>query len=204
MIKYLLQGLLFGIAYVAPIGTQNLYVINTASQKSRLQTLKVALITVLFDISLAMACFFGVGLIVEKHSVLKGAILLLGSAAVIWIGASLFRSSPEMNDCRSADDSTIKTAAACFAVTWLNPQAIVDGSLLLGGLRASLPEDMSKYFILGVCIASFLWFNTLALFVSRFRSKFAGAIRWINKVCGTVLIFYGFKLGLSFFQMFIL
>lgn len=38
MIKYLLQGLLFGLAYVTPIGTQNLYVINTAIQKSKLKT----------------------------------------------------------------------------------------------------------------------------------------------------------------------
>lgn len=35
MFKYLLQGLLFGLAYVAPIGTQNLYIINTAARESK-------------------------------------------------------------------------------------------------------------------------------------------------------------------------
>lgn len=44
MIKYLLQGLLFGFAYVAPIGTQNLYVINTAIRESKLEKYRVALI----------------------------------------------------------------------------------------------------------------------------------------------------------------
>lgn len=43
MIKYLLQGFLFGLAYVAPIGTQNLYVINTAMQKVRLKHIKLHL-----------------------------------------------------------------------------------------------------------------------------------------------------------------
>lgn len=28
----------------------------------------------------------------------------------------------------------VKVAADCFVVTWLNPQAIVDGTLLLGGM----------------------------------------------------------------------
>lgn len=201
MIEYMLQGLLFGLAYVAPIGTQNLYVINTAVQKSRLQSIKVALITVLYDISLALACFFGVGLLLEKYSVLKGAVLLLGSAAVIWIGVSLIRSAPEMKEGKAADGSLLRTAATCFAVTWLNPQAIIDGSLLIGGFRASLPEGMSKFFIIGVCAASLLWFTSLAAFVSRFKYSFARAIKLINAVCGTVLIFYGVKLGYSFVRL---
>jgi len=199
--KYLLQGLLFGIAYVAPIGTQNLYVINTAAQKSRLQTLKVALITIFFDISLALACFFGIGLLVGRYPVLKGVILLLGSAAVTWIGAGLLRSTPKMEGGSAAEDSIVKTAAACFAVTWLNPQAVIDGTLLLGGLRSSLPEEMSIYFIAGVCIASFTWFNSLAALVAGFRTKFARALKVINAACGTVLIFYGIKLGYSFLQL---
>jgi arginine exporter protein ArgO len=115
MLKYLFQGLLFGIAYVAPIGTQNLYVINTATRKSRLKHIRL--------------------------------------------------------------------------------------HLLLGGFRASLPSEMSKYFILGVCIASFVWFNALAAFISKFRSKFNNIIKWINITCGVILILYGLKLGYSFIQL---
>jgi len=51
MIKYLLQGLLFGLAYVVPIGTQNLYLINTSLRESKLKTYQVAFITIFFDIS---------------------------------------------------------------------------------------------------------------------------------------------------------
>ena len=35
MIKYMIQGFLLGLAYVAPIGTQNIFVINTALSQSR-------------------------------------------------------------------------------------------------------------------------------------------------------------------------
>lgn len=201
MIKHLLQGLLFGLAYVAPIGTQNLYVINTAASQSKLVTYRVALITVFFDISLAVSCFFGIGLLIERFFILKEAILLLGGVIVTYIGIGLIRSSSQITYNGKVDTSLIKTIISCFAVTWLNPQAIIDGSLLLGGFRASLPSEMSKYFIIGVCIASFVWFNSLATFISKFRSKSNNIIKWINIICGAILIFYGLKLGYSFVQL---
>lgn len=201
MIKYLLQGLLFGIAYVAPIGTQNLYLINTAMQKSKSETFKVILITVLFDISLAISCFFGIGILVQKYFALKLAILLLGCIVVTYIGIGLIRTSSQILEDKKVEDSIVKIIVTCFAVTWLNPQAIIDGSLLLGGFNASLPSEMSKYFILGVCSASVIWFSTLAVFVRKFRDKFNRAIKWINIICGAILIFYGLKLGYSFIQV---
>jgi len=201
-LKYLLQGLIFGFAYVAPIGTQNLYLINTAIRKSKFKTYQVPLITIIFDISLAISCFFGIGFLVNKFSILKGIILLLGSIVVTYIGIGLVRStSSQVLENKSIDSSLIKTIVSCFAVTWLNPQAIIDGSLLLGGFRTSLSSKMSIYFIVGVCIASFVWFISLATFVSKFRSKFNNTIKWINVICGAILIFYGLKLGYSFIQL---
>lgn len=198
MFKYLLQGLLFGFAYVAPIGAQNLYLINTAATKNRLVAYQVALITIFFDISLAIACYFGIGFLVDKFSLLEGMILLAGSVVITYIGIGLIRTSAEVFTDGNVDNSLLKTIGTCFVVTWLNPQAIIDGSLLLGGFRASLPENMAKYFIVGVCMASFLWFNSLATFVSKFRSRFSKVMRCINVGCGVILIFYGLKLGYSF------
>jgi len=201
MFKYLLQGLLFGLAYVAPIGTQNLYVINTATSQSKLKTYQVALITIFFDISLAIACFFGIGLLIERFLIVKEIILIVGALIVTYIGIGLIRSSSQISEGEQVNNSLIKTIVSCFAVTWLNPQAIIDGSLLLGGFRASLPAEMSKYFILGVCIASFVWFNSLATFISKFRSKINKIVKWINVTCGAILIFYGLKLAYSFIQL---
>jgi len=206
MYEYLIQGMLLGFAYVAPIGTQNIFVINTAIRKSRLKAYEVALITIFFDISLAISCFFGVGALMERFSLLKMLILLFGSVAVIYIGLGLMRQVPEIRSEETVDinKSLIKIIWTCFAVTWLNPQAIIDGSLLLGGMRAALPVESSSYFILGVCLASFIWFNTLATIISLLKSKFnVKAIRIINLVCGVIIIFYGLKLAYSFVKLII-
>ena len=201
MFQVLFQGLLFGLAYVAPIGTQNLYVINTATTQSRMKAYQVALITVIFDISLAIACFFGIGLLIEEFDIVKKAILLLGGAIVTYIGIGLIRSTAKLTTSDTVDTTLIKTSLFCFAVTWLNPQAIIDGSLLLGGFRATLDADMAKYFIMGVCMASFTWFFTLATFITRFKEKMPRIIKWINLICGSILVFYGLKLMFSFVQL---
>lgn len=53
--KYFLQGLTMGLAYVAPIGLQNLFVINSALTHTRKRALLTALIVILFDVTLALA-----------------------------------------------------------------------------------------------------------------------------------------------------
>lgn len=189
-----------GLSYVAPIGTQNLYVINSAIKKTRLKALQTALITVVFDVSLAAACFFGIGFLIDKSFVLRNALLLIGGSIVTYIGIGLIRTSAGVSDKINVDNSLIKIVTTCFVVTWFNPQAVIDGSLLLGGYKASLPQDMSKYFILGVCTASFLWFTSLSSIISTVKHSFnSKVIKIINIVCGIIIVVYGIKLMYTFF-----
>lgn len=199
MYGYFTEGLLLGLAYVAPIGMQNLYVINTAIKSSRLRAYQVALITVFFDISLALACFFGIGIVLEKLPVLRNAVLLAGSIMVVYIGVSLVRSVPSASGDINTGESLTKAATICFSVTWLNPQAIIDGTLLLGGFKAGLPAAYSNIFIFGVATASFIWFSGLTTIVSTFKSMIdSKVLRIINILCGSVIIYYGLKLAYTF------
>ncbi len=59
--EYYWQGLVLGLAYVAPIGMQNLYVINNSLNAGFWRSLLGAIIVIFFDITLAGACFFGIG-----------------------------------------------------------------------------------------------------------------------------------------------
>ena len=52
---YFLQGLTMGLAYVAPIGLQNLFVINTALTQRKSRVYLTALIVIFFDVTLALA-----------------------------------------------------------------------------------------------------------------------------------------------------
>ena len=53
---YFLQGFSIGLAYVAPIGSQNLFVINTGLTQPTKRVYQTAFIVMFFDITLALAC----------------------------------------------------------------------------------------------------------------------------------------------------
>lgn len=202
MIETIIKGFTIGIAYVAPIGMQNMYVINTAMTQSRSRMYQVAIITILFDISLALACFFGMGALIEAVPIVKKVMLGLGSIAIIWIGIQLIRSTPKLNTSVETKKTLLQVALSCFLVTWANPQALIDGTLLFGGFRASLPAEMAKYFIIGSSLASFVWFGSLGTIVSVFKKVFnEKALKVINVVCGIIIIYYGIKLGINFFNI---
>jgi L-lysine exporter family protein LysE/ArgO len=149
-------GLSMGLAYAAPIGLQNLFVINSAISHPFKRALLSALIVVFFDISLAMACFFGIGLLIQQISWLEMFILFAGSLIVIWIGLNLLRSRPELKTASAGSYSLWRVITTAWVVTWFNPQAIIDGTMMLGAFRAALPGAEGYLFICGVAAASLL------------------------------------------------
>ncbi|WP_242862480.1 LysE family transporter [Clostridium tyrobutyricum] len=75
--------------------------------KNKSAVFKTAIITIFFDISLALACFFGIGFILEKFQILKNIIMLLGSICVIYISISLIRTTPDKIGETKIDDESI-------------------------------------------------------------------------------------------------
>lgn len=191
---FYLQGLALGLAYVAPIGMQNLFVINSALTQTRLRALATALIVIFFDVTLALACFFGIGLVMQKYPPVQLGILLLGGLVVVYIGVSLLKSS--VRQIGGAQQMPLgKTVWAACVVTWFNAQAVIDGTMLLGAFKASMTEAQSLHFLFGVLSASFLWFVTLAMVVSLAGGLVTPRVLGvINKICGAVIAVYGLRL----------
>ena len=98
--------------------------------------------------------------------------------------------------------SIAKTICTAFFVTWLNPQAIIDGTLMLGAFRSSLSAEEAIPFMAGAAAASFSWFTGLSAVVSLFSSRFrSGTVRMINIISGSIMLFYGVSLMRSFFSL---
>ncbi len=224
---FFLQGLTLGLAYVAPIGMQNLFVINAALRKPRRRALLTALIVLFFDITLSLSCFFGIGQLMQRHEWLRLGVLAIGGLLVLRIGAGLLFTKSDQQDTaghQSQDSSNGKTntvadsIAARFGgnnellrtvitagvVTWFNPQAIIDGTLMLGAFSATLTSSQSTPFITGVEAASALWFFGLTMLISAFSNKISHkAADVMNRVCGIVVVAYGVKLLVDFVLAFL-
>lgn len=200
--EYYLQGLTLGLAYVAPIGMQNMFVINTALTQKRKRVYATALSMIFFDISLGLACFFGIGAVMEALPWMEKIVLGAGSLVVIWIGVGLVRAKAELKTDTKVDIPILKVVTSAFVVTWCNPQALIDGTMLLGAFKASLPAQTDPFFVCGFASASVIWFLGISTVISLFSAKITDkALRIINIICGAVIIFYGLKLFYRFITL---
>lgn len=204
MMEYFFQGLTMGLAYVAPIGMQNLFVISTALTQKRSHAFLTALIVIFFDVTLALACFWWVGAVMRNHPQLQRLILGIGSIVVFYIGLGLLRSKPGAGGETYRGISWRKTISFACVVTWFNPQAVIDGTMMLGAFHAMLAGEGAVFFITGVAVASMVWFLSLTAVLSMLGSGFRKrTLRIINIVSGLVIMFYGCLLMKECVMMFL-
>lgn len=191
---YFLQGLLIGLATFAPIGMQNLFIINTALTRPIRHIILTIIIVGLFDITLSTAAFFGIGALLETWPMLKLIFLIIGGCIVTYMGYSIFGAEASLE--RVETNIPIRQIMTMgFVVSWGNPQAIIDATMMLGAFRANIPTDYVYHFFAGFLAMTPIWFGFLATIMYLLAQKIKiSHLVWINRICGTVLIIYGIKL----------
>lgn len=191
---YFLQGLLVGLASFAPIGMQNLYIINTALVQPLPRILLTITIIGLFDMTLSTAAFYGIGALLEACPFFKLIILIAGGILVAYMGYKTFKTTPSLK--KVDTNIPIKNILLmALLVTWGNPKAVIDASMMLGAFRANIPAESIYHFFFGFLAMTPIWFGFLAgtMYILAKKIKISHLV-WINRVCGTVLIIYGIKL----------
>ncbi len=199
--EYLFNGFIIGLAYLAPIGAQNIYVINAALKNTIMQSLWTVTIVTFFDITLALGCFYGIGHLISTYAFLKPAIIGVGSTLLLYIAYGLITSAPPDLKTAGQTFSTKEVFIVSIVVTWFNPQALIDGTMMLGAFQAVLPEKWHTHFISGVLLASLCWFTGLTT-VTRVFSRFITPriLHRINQLCGLIIAGYALSLGYKLFM----
>ena len=114
----------------------------------------------------------------------------------------LIRAKDTLDTSTDVNIPILKVITTACVVTWFNPQALIDGSMMLGAFKATLPEGTDFFFAGRFASASVIWFLGISTIISLFSAKITNrTLRVINIVCGAVIIFYGLKLFWSFIQM---
>ena len=172
---------------------QNLYVFNNAVNNTLQRAMLYVLFVWLADSSFSIVAYFGMGAIINSNDLLKLIVMILGGALVIYIGWTILRSANQVSlDASGNKLSMGKAFATAFIVTWANPQALVDGSLMLGATRAKLPDADVWPFIIGVLIATALWFTIVTVVVNRLKNRLSKrAFVIVNVVSGLIMLGYG-------------
>lgn len=163
-------GLVLGL--IVSIGGQNAFLLRQGIRREH-----VGLVVAVFiasDVALQAAGVLGIARLVEAVPVVEtiarwlGAAFLVGYALVsarraLRGGGSLMPSKPEPADQPTSGTVTVRTdkrqaaLVGAIVVTWLNPHAIVETTVVIGSVSTQFGTDR-LWFLLGGSVAAAVWF----------------------------------------------
>ena len=194
-----LRGILVGFAFVAPIGMQNIYMFNNALSNKMSKALLYNFLVWFCDALFSFAAFYGIGALISANEIVKIIVMLIGGALTSYIGFNSIRSAKQTAIGSDSKKQTLKQALmTALIVSWGNPQAMIDGTMMLGASRATLTFEQSILFITGVVTASFIWDHGITIGFNLLRDKLPKKfLLAINLISGIIVAVYGLYLILT-------
>lgn len=123
----------------------------------------------------------------------------------MWIGYGILRgaNSVQLNTQQNAM-SLKKALVTAVIVSWANPQALIDGSLMLGALRGTLADSQVWPFIIGVIMATFVWFSGITITMNLLKDRLLKRVLvWVNILSAVIVLGYGVYLLVEAISMLI-
>lgn len=194
-----LRGILVGFAFVAPIGMQNIYMFNNALSNKMSKALLYNFLVWFCDALFSFAAFYGIGALISANEIVKIIVMIIGGALTSYIGFNIIRSAKQTAIGSDSKKQTLKQALmTALIVSWGNPQAMIDGTMMLGASRATLTFEQSILFITGVVTASFIWDHGITIGFNLLRDKLPKKfLLSINLISGIIVAIYGLYLILT-------
>ncbi|WP_264775438.1 LysE/ArgO family amino acid transporter [Deinococcus aetherius] len=185
-----LRGLTLGLSLIVAIGPQNAFVLRQGL--TRRYAWLAALTCSLADTALTTFGVLGVGALLARSPVLVLIGTLAGATFLLWYGWRSFRAARHPGTLQAEGQAaqtpgTILVTAAAFSL--LNPHAILDTVVLIGGASAGLGRTGRTTFLLGTILASWLWFFGLALLAGRLALLMRSPRAWqvLDVLIGVVM-----------------
>lgn len=194
-----LRGILVGFAFVAPIGMQNIYMFNNALSNKMSKALLYNFLVWFCDALFSFAAFYGIGALISANEIVKIIVMIIGGVLTSYIGFNIIRSAKQTAIGSDRKKQTLKQALmTALIVSWGNPQAMIDGTMMLGASRATLTFEQSILFITGVVTASFIWDHGITIGFNLLRDKLPKKfLLAINLISGIIVAVYGLYLILT-------
>lgn len=159
------QGFALSAGLIVAIGAQNVFVLTQGARGHR--PWLVAGVCTACDGVLIAAGVGGVGALAAASPGVSGLLALAGAAFLLVYGLRAFKSALGGESLGLCDDDARPPLRAillaAFGVSLLNPHALLDTVVLIGGLSSRLDAGGRLLFGLGAVTASACWFFSLSL-----------------------------------------
>lgn len=169
------MGLMVGLGLIIAIGAQNIFVIKQGLLRQH--SLPCALTCFLADTLLISISLFGVHQLINQIQSVKLILLGLATIFLLYYSSTSLLSiskSTQLNTTlnnKSSSQSIKKVILMSLGFSLLNPQAILDCMVIIGGYACKYHGISQIEFGAGAIAASFIWFFGLIL-VTRYCASF--------------------------------
>jgi threonine/homoserine/homoserine lactone efflux protein len=137
----------------------------------------------------------GLGLTVVSRALVahQGWLRVGGGLFLCYLGARTLLAAPATRAAAVAGRSRLAAFASTFALTLTNPATILSFVAVFAGLGVAAGGLAGAGMVVaGVFLGSALWWLVLSGGVGFFRARVTpGALRWVNRLSGTVLLAFG-------------
>ncbi|MDO4230511.1 MAG: LysE family transporter [Lautropia sp.] len=190
----LITGFIISISLIVSIGAQNAFLLRQGLL--RRHVLPVVLICCLGDLLLIGTGVLGLGAVFNSNPTFTRALAVAGIVFLIYLGtrsirAAFTQGTLDVDENGTAPQSRKAVISTALAVTFLNPQSLLETLVIIGSLAATFTPEQKARFLLGAVSASFLWFFSLGYGARLLRPLFKKRIAWQLLDIGTgLLMFY--------------
>ncbi len=178
-------GMLLGLSIIISIGAQNLFIIQQAMRNE--YAYLSALTCFICDVLLITLGATGVSALFIEFPALKTAVLLLGIVFLIWYGIKAIQrgiAGETVSEQFDAMKNTVKTNSLAkiillgLSFSLLNPAAILDTIVIIGGSANHYLAHEKYLFVAGTITASFVWFFGLTALTIQLSRQITSQLFW--------------------------
>ncbi|MDR3493740.1 MAG: LysE family transporter [Ancalomicrobiaceae bacterium] len=193
---YLIEGIIIGVAFSAPVGPVNIVCIQEAIRRGFAAGLAAGVGAVCADTLFAAIASYGTTAITGMLIGWAFWLQLIGGALLIAFGWRIALAAPYVGDGKLSSSSTLSTALGAFGLTLTNPVTVFGFVAVLGSLGSWAPRSGdylgATSLVLGVFTGGAVWWVAVATVVGFVRSSLSDRVLTrINWVAGAILVAFG-------------
>ena len=165
MLSAFLTGFFLGLSLIVAIGAQNAFVIRSGLLRNHI--FYIALFCAISDSLLIITGIAGISFFLkdfmnEFSNIIFGfSALWLFSYGLLRIRSALINNYITVDN-NSKSSSLLKAISIVAIFTFVNPHVYLDTMILIGSISQQFLDTNRIYFAIGACLASFVWFFTIA------------------------------------------
>lgn len=200
----LIKGLFVGFLIAAPVGPVGILCAHRTLDKGLGSGLSSGLGAATADTAFGGVAAFGLAFVAEFLLANEVLLRLVGALLLFVIGVRTLIRAVRITPDPVPLHRFASDYASTFALTITNPITILSFGPVFVAVGAVVHDGnlaSAVSLIAGVLAGSALWWLTLCFGVHMFRAKLTDEhMRWINKLSGSLIIFFGVLVLLSFTQ----